>query len=95
MLCCLNMKIDKNITGNRTISEDYIDDLEKIGFVIRELRFNHGLLTQKELAEACGVHFNTIRSIELGNRNYNILSLMKIISFFDYEEISTFFKDFG
>ena len=94
MLCRLNMKIDKNITGNRAIYENYIDDLEKIGFVIRELRFNHGLLTQKELAEECGVHFNTIRSIELGNRNYNILSLMKIISFFDYE-ISTFFKDFG
>lgn len=89
------MKKDKNTTGNRTISEDYIEDLKKIGLALRELRFNYGLLTQKELAEESGIHFNTIRAIEQGDKNYNILSLMKIISFFNYDEISTFFKDFG
>ena len=76
-----------------TKSGEHQQELKKIGHVIRGLRFNFGLLTQKELADKSGVHFNTIQVIEHGDKNYNILSLMKIISFFDYE-LSTFIKDF-
>ena len=80
-------------SNKNSISEEHLLELQKIGSIIRELRFNFGLLTQKELAEKSVVHFNTIQAIEHGERNYNILSLLKVISFFDYE-LSTFFKDF-
>ncbi len=79
------MKKNISITGNQKIPEGCIEDFKKIGLAIHELRFHHGLLTQKELAEECGVHFNTIRSIEQGHRNYNLLSLLKIIQCFDYD----------
>lgn len=84
------VKIDSNFNP---ISEEHLQELKQIGHVVRELRFNFGLLTQKELAEESGVHFNTIQAIEHGDKNYNIISLMKIISFFEYE-LSTFVKDF-
>jgi transcriptional regulator with XRE-family HTH domain len=74
-------------------SEEGPTELQKIGFVIRELRFNFELMTQKELAERCGVHFNTIQAIEHGDRNYNLMSLLKIIRYFEYD-LSTFIKDF-
>ena len=76
-----------------TTREEYQKELQKIGHVIRELRFNYGLLTQKNLARMSGVHFNTIQAIERGEKNYNILSLLKILSFFKYE-LSTFSEDF-
>ncbi|MBN1183365.1 MAG: helix-turn-helix domain-containing protein [Bacteroidales bacterium] len=75
------------------ISEEHQQELKKIGQVIRELRINYGLLTQKELATMSGVHFNTIRAIEHGEKNYNILTLMNILSFFNYE-LTTFSQDF-
>ncbi len=80
-------------TNRNSISDEHLQELQKIGHIIRELRFNFGLLTQKELAEKSGVHFNTIQVIENGEKNYNILSLMKVIAFFDYE-LSTFIKEF-
>jgi DNA-binding XRE family transcriptional regulator len=70
-----------------------LSELQKIGFVIRELRFNFGLLTQKDLAERCGVHFNTIQAIEHGDKNYNLKSLLKIINHFEYD-LSNFIKEF-
>jgi transcriptional regulator with XRE-family HTH domain len=78
--------------GQTSMSEEQLAELEKIGLVIRELRFNFGLLTQKELADRCGVHRNTIRSIEHGRRNYNLVSLTKIINYFEYD-LSTFMRE--
>jgi len=49
-------------------------------------------ITQKELADRCGVHFNTIHTIEHGRRNYNLLSLIKIISYFEYD-LPTFMRE--
>jgi transcriptional regulator with XRE-family HTH domain len=88
------MKKSKINSGQKSISKDQLKELQLIGQVIRELRFSYGLMTQKELAEKCGIHFNTIKAIECGDKNYNILSFMKIISFFNFE-ISIFFKEFG
>lgn len=86
------MKQQFNISGQTSLSERQIFELRKIGIGIRELRFNFGLLTQKELSENCGVHFNTIRAIEKGERNYNLVSLMKIIKYFEYD-LSTFMRE--
>jgi transcriptional regulator with XRE-family HTH domain len=86
------MKKCKNLSSYSAISESHSEQFKKIGIVIRELRFNYGLLTQKELAENCGVHFNTIQSIERGNKNYNLGSLLKIIEYFDYDLV-TFIKE--
>ena len=77
-------KQERNSFGG-SISLDQGKELKLIGLAVRELRFNYGLMTQKELAEKCGLHFNTIKAIESGEKNYNILSFMKIISFFEYE----------
>ena len=86
------MKNSKSDSPHSPICDDHIQELNEIGHVVQELRFNFGLLTQKELAEKSGVHYNTIQAIESG-RNYNILSLLKVISAFEYE-LSTFIKDF-
>jgi len=87
------LKKRKVISGQTLMSCEDLTELQKIGFVIRELRFNFELLTQKELSERCGVHFNTIQAIEHGDRNYNLMSLLKIISYFEYD-LSTFIKEF-
>jgi transcriptional regulator with XRE-family HTH domain len=86
------MKKNDIISSQSSISGKQLVELEKIGLVIRELRFNFGLLTQKELADRCGVHFNTIHTIEHGRRNYNLLSLIKIISYFEYD-LPTFMRE--
>ncbi len=52
------MKKNDIISSQSSISGKQLVELEKIGLVIRELRFNFGLLTQKELADRCGVHLN-------------------------------------
>ena len=88
----LNMQKKERISGQSSIPGEHLAELKKIGLVIRELRFNYGLLTQKELSERCGVHFNTIRTIEHGGRNYNLVSLMKIISYFEYD-LPTFMRE--
>lgn len=79
------MKNNKSISGQKSIPEENLRELQRIGLVIRELRFNFGLLTQKQLAKKSGVHFNTIQAIEHGDKNYNIMSLMKIIDYFEYD----------
>jgi len=79
------MKKNDIISSQTSIPAEQLVALEKIGLVVRELRFNFGLITQKELADRCGVHFNTIRTIEHGRRNYNLVSLIKIISYFEYD----------
>ena len=81
----------KRISGQSYLPGEHMAELKKIGLVIRELRFNYGLLTQKELSVRCGVHFNTVRSIEHGRRNYNLVSLIKIISYFEYD-LPTFMR---
>ena len=86
------MKKNDKISDQSSIPGKQLVELEKIGHVIRELRFNFGLLTQKELAYRCGVHCNTIRTIEHGRRNYNLVSLMKIINYFEYD-LPTFMRD--
>ena len=86
------MKKNDIISSQSSISGKQLVELEKIGLVIRELRFNFGLLTQKELADRCGVHFNTIHTIEHGRRNYNLVSLIKIISYFEYD-LPTFMRE--
>lgn len=85
------MKKAKRIIGQKPFTDEHSNELRQVGQVIRELRFNFGLLTQKELAEKCGVHFNTIQAIERGERNYNIQSIIKIIHFFDYN-LKEFFE---
>jgi transcriptional regulator with XRE-family HTH domain len=75
-----------------SISLDQEKELKLIGLAIRELRFNFGLLTQKELAEQCNVHYNTIQAIEHGDRSYNLKSLLKIIRYFDYD-LTTFSRE--
>lgn len=75
-----------------SISPDQVKELQLIGLAIRELRFNYGMMTQKELSEQCGVHFNTIQAIEHGDRNYNLKSLLKIIRYFDYD-LTTFSRE--
>jgi transcriptional regulator with XRE-family HTH domain len=87
------MKKSKSNSKQKNISEDQLKELLHIGYVIKELRFNYGMLTQKKLAQICGVHYNTIHAIEQGERSYNILSLMKIISYFGYD-LSSFIKEF-
>ena len=86
------MKKNDRISSQSSIPGEQLVELEKIGLVIRELRFNFGLLTQKELADRCGVHFNTIHTIEHGRRNYNLLSLIKIICYFEYD-LPTFMRE--
>lgn len=88
----LNMSKNERVYNQASIPGEQLVELKKIGFIIRELRFNFGLLTQKELAERCGVHSNTIRTIEQGRRNYNLVSLMKIISYFEYD-LPTFMRE--
>jgi transcriptional regulator with XRE-family HTH domain len=86
------MKKNDIISSKSSIPGEQLVTLEKIGLVVRELRFNFGLITQKELAERCGVHSNTIRTIEQGRKNYNLVSLMKIISYFEYD-LPTFMRE--
>ena len=86
------MKKNDIISSQSSIPSEQLVALEKIGLVVRELRFNFGLITQKELANRCGVHFNTIHTIEHGRRNYNLLSLIKIISYFEYD-LPTFMRE--
>lgn len=88
----LKMQKKERISGQSSMPEEHLVELEKLGLIIRELRFNYGLLTQKELSARCGVHFNTIRAIEHGVRNYNLVSLMKIISYFEYD-LPTFMRE--
>lgn len=88
----LNMQKNERTSGQTSMPGEHLAELKKIGLVIRELRFNYGLLTQKELSDRCGVHFNTIQSIEHGDKNYNFLSLIKIISYFEYD-LPTFMRE--
>jgi transcriptional regulator with XRE-family HTH domain len=86
------MKKNDRISRQSSIPGEQLVELEKIGLVVRELRFNFGLITQKELAVRCGLHTNTIRTIEQGRKNYNLVSLMKIISYFKYD-LPTFMRE--
>jgi transcriptional regulator with XRE-family HTH domain len=86
------MKKNERTSGQTSMPGEHLAEFKKIGLIIRELRFNYGLLTQKELSVRCGVHFNTIRVIEHGGRNYNLVSLMKIISYFEYD-LPTFVRE--
>ena len=51
---------------------------EKIGFRIKELRYNLGL-SQEELADMAGIDRTYITSVENGHRNITIGTLEKII----------------
>ena len=86
------MKISHKNPWQKTNPDDPATELQLIGKTIKELRFNFGLLTQKELAEQCNVHYNTVQAIERGDRNYNLKSLLKIIRYFDYD-LTTFSKE--
>ena len=86
------MKKPKINVTRKAMPDEYLKELQKIARMIHEFRFNFGMLTQKELAENCNLNQNTIQAIESGSENYNLLSLMKILLYFNYD-ITTFFKE--
>lgn len=70
----------------------------RVGYLIRNFRIAAGM-TQKELAEKCGLNESTIRNYELGNRYPDEATLLTIannldVSFFalSYPDISNIFS---
>jgi putative transcriptional regulator len=56
---------------------------EKLDNNLRLYRFNHGEITQQDLANAVGVTRLTIHSIETGKFNPSTLLALKIARFFN------------
>ena len=61
----------------------------KLGNHIRKFRFEHGEISQQDLANAVGVTRLTIHSIENGKFNPSTLLALKIAHYFDagFEDI--------
>ena len=61
----------------------------KLGNRLRKYRFEHGGISQQDLANAVGVTRLTIHSIETGKFNPSSLLALKIAAFFkaDFEDI--------
>lgn len=55
----------------------------KLGNDVRKYRFEHGEISQQELANAVGVTRLTIHSIETGKFNPSTLLALKIARYFD------------
>jgi putative transcriptional regulator len=58
---------------------------------IRKLRFEHGEISQQDLANAVGVTRLTIHSIETGKFNPSTLLALKIAAYFKVEFKDLFF----
>lgn len=70
----------------------------ELGNRIRKYRFEHGEMTQQELANAIGVTRLTIHSIETGKFNPSTIVALKIARFFNARFEDLFFlidKDDG
>ncbi len=75
------------------------DALKVIGVKIRQLRKGQTNLNYKDFAdqlqeEGVMVSKNTLQRIESGNENYNLLSLLSLLKYFDIQ-ISDFFQEAG
>ena len=66
-----------------------------LGNRIRKFRFEHGEISQQELANAVGVTRLTIHSIETGKFNPSSLLALKIARYFDaaFEDIFFLMED--
>jgi len=64
-------------------------NIVELGNKIRKYRFEHGELSQQDLANAVGVTRLTIHSIETGKFNPSTLLALKIAQFFNagFEDI--------
>lgn len=62
-----------------------------LGNHIRRFRFEHGQLTQQELANAVGVTRLTIHSIESGKFTPSTLLALKLANYFNVHVESLFF----
>jgi putative transcriptional regulator len=63
----------------------------ELGNHLKKLRFEHGQITQQELANAVGVTRLTIHSIENGKFNPSTLLALKIARYFDLDLEEVFF----
>ena len=66
--------------------------LQLLGRTVRRLRKQRGL-SQESLAERAGMHLNHVSSIERGERNAGILSLLKLARALDVP-ITLLFEEF-
>jgi transcriptional regulator with XRE-family HTH domain len=64
------------------IDFEYKDLIEKIGARIRELRNKKGISYTK-MAKEIGLSRNGYNNIELGKSNFQILTLLRILSYYD------------
>jgi putative transcriptional regulator len=64
---------------------------------IRRFRFEHGEMTQQELAEKIGVTRQTVNAIELGKYSPSLEVAFRIATVFDrpLEEVFRYFRDAG
>jgi putative transcriptional regulator len=67
----------------------------KLGNHLRKYRFEHGEITQQDLANAVGVTRLTIHSIETGKFNPSALLALKIARFFKAKFEDIFYLDEG
>ena len=63
----------------------------ELGNHLKELRFEHGQITQQALANAVGVTRLTIHSIENGKFNPSTLLALKIARYFNLDLEEVFF----
>ena len=66
----------------------------KLGNTIRKCRFEHGEITQQELANAVGVTRLTIHSIEKGKFSPSTLLALRIAGYFGKKVEDIFFIDY-
>ena len=67
--------------------------LQNAGMLLRNFRISSGL-TQKQLSNIAGVHYNSIHAIERGlNQGFNIKTLLCCMYAMGYG-LSDFFEDF-
>jgi len=83
----------------REIEPDLLDDLKIIGERIREIRKDRTSINYKDFAEQLkkdgkNVSKNTLQRIETGNENYNLVSLLSLLKYFDIK-VSDFFREAG
>lgn len=83
----------------REIEQDLKDVLKITGEKIRQIRKERTRLNYKEFADQLQkdgvlVSKNTLLRIETGNANYNLISLLSLLKYFDLQA-SEFFKEAG
>ncbi len=65
--------------------------LSHLGVIIREYRFCNGL-TQLDLADAAGIHYNTIRRLENSKGNITLNTLFQLADALEID-LSDLFSD--